>query len=46
MMYSRIVNPPKKADRIHRIRTTVGSRSRYSAVPEATPARSRSCRQR
>ena len=38
MTYSRIVKPPRKTDRIQRTRTSVGSSSRYSAMPPATPA--------
>jgi hypothetical protein len=46
-MYRRRTRPPVKiAARTHRIRTTVGSTSRYSAMPPAMPVMTRSVRLR
>ena len=45
-MYSSRPRPPKKIDTNHSTRTRVGSRSKNSATPPATPARTRLWRQR
>jgi len=45
-MYSSRPRPPKKIDTNQSRRTSVGSSSKYSARPPATPARTRFSRQR